>query len=148
MTVFLFFILVAAGAALVVQNIIMMQMSVRASTILIVLLMNSAVGLVLLSALLIARTGFGGIRELVSGFQPWAILPGLLGTFFVFASLLGYQRVGAAATVSILVASQLLLGLTVDLARTGSPSPVTHLPSLVGAALLVLGAYLVVSRSI
>jgi hypothetical protein len=40
--------------------------------------------------------------------------PGLLGSFFVFASISGYQNVGAATTIAVLVASQLIGGLVMD----------------------------------
>ncbi len=45
------------------------------------------------------------------------LLPGLLGSLFVFAGILGYQKLGAAATISILVASQLCMGLLADVYR-------------------------------
>ena len=91
MNALLFGLLAAGGAALVVQNMVMTQISGRVSTVLIVLLLNSAVGLVLLSALLALRKGAGGFRELAAAFGPQALLPGILGSFFVFASLMGYQ---------------------------------------------------------
>jgi transporter family-2 protein len=39
----------------------------------------------------------------------------LLGSFFVFASISGYQNVGAATTIAVLVASQLVGGLAMDI---------------------------------
>jgi transporter family-2 protein len=42
----------------------------------------------------------------------------LLGSFFVFASISGYQNVGAATTIAVLVASQLIGGLVMDVLRS------------------------------
>lgn len=39
------------------------------------------------------------------------LIPGLLGSFFVFAGISGYQNVGAATIIAVLVASQLIGGL-------------------------------------
>ncbi len=39
------------------------------------------------------------------------------GVLFVFASISGYQNVGAATTIAVLVASQLVGGLIMDLVR-------------------------------
>ena len=94
--------LVVAGAALVVQNVLMAKIAGAASSVLVALLMNSVVGGVVLSGLLLRKGGFG---EIVGAFRPWFLIPGLLGTFFVFASMTGYKILGAAPTIAILIAS-------------------------------------------
>jgi len=137
--------LVAAGAALVVQNLIMVRITGAASTVLITLVLNSSIGLVLLVGLLWWRNGAGFLTEITGLFRWWMVLPGILGSFFVFAGIMGYQRLGAAATISVLVASQLVLGLLVDHARSGAPLRDAAMPAL-GAVLLVLGAWLVARR--
>lgn len=142
----IFLLLITAGVALVAQNLLMAQMTASVSTVLITLVMNSAVGLLALSMLLVGRAGLSGVSEVIRAFHPWSILPGLLGSFFVFASIVGYQRLGAAATISILVASQLVFGLAIDIARSGPVTAQSHLPALIGAGLLISGAILVVSR--
>ena len=139
-----FALLIAAGGAIVAQNLLMTKISVSATTILIPLIMNSAVGLAALTLLLVWRAGAGGISEIMHTFRPWNVLPGLLGSFFVFVSILGYQRVGAAATVAIIVASQLGFGLVVDLFRSGNIGGLT----LAGAGLLLTGAGIVAFRGI
>ncbi|MBF8766194.1 DMT family transporter [Pseudomonas putida] len=85
-------LLIAAGAAIVAQNLLMVQISGGASSPLVALLINSAVGFVLLFMLLVGRSGPAGIIETLSGLRLWHVLPGLLGSLFVFASLQGYQR--------------------------------------------------------
>ena len=59
----------------------------------------------------------------------------------------GLPKLGAAATISIPVASQLCMGLLVDVYRAGPAALRENLPALFGALLLVAGAYLVAKRS-
>jgi bacterial/archaeal transporter family-2 protein len=140
-------ILSAAGIAVVMQNILMVRITESVSTVLITLVINSSMGLALLLAALLLRSGINGIAEAVSAVRPWAILPGLLGSFFVFAGIIGYQKVGAAATVAVLVASQLIAGLLVDAYKADTfYAPRISAPSLLGVAFLVLGAVLIAHR--
>ena len=109
--------LVAAGVGLVLQNTLMVRITQSASTILIAMLLNSLVGIVIFVTLLLLRQGAAGFQELALSVKWWTLIPGLLGSFFVFASISGYQNVGAATTIAVLVASQLVGGLIMDLIR-------------------------------
>lgn len=135
-------LLVAAGAALVAQNLLMVQISSGASTVLIALLLNSAVGFFILLALLLGRSGLAEVGEAFGALRYWSVLPGMLGSFIVFASVFGYQRMGAATTIAVLIASQLVVGLAVDGVRSGSAG----LSSVIGAVMLLGGAWLVAAR--
>lgn len=110
--------LIAAGIGLVVQNTLMVRITQTSSTILIAMLLNSLVGIVLFVSILWFKQGMAGFGELVSSVRWWTLIPGLLGSFFVFASISGYQNVGAATTIAVLVASQLIGGLMLDSWRT------------------------------
>lgn len=114
-------LLIAAGMGLVVQNLLMVRITESVSTILITLVINSSVGLLLLVGLLLAKNGLGAVAEVTGAARWWMLLPGLLGSLFVFAGILGYQKLGAAATISILVASQLCMGLLADVYRAEWP---------------------------
>ncbi|EOK4617747.1 DMT family transporter, partial [Shigella sonnei] len=117
------------------------------STILIAMLLNSLVGIVLFVSILWFKQGMAGFGELVSSVRWWTLIPGLLGSFFVFASISGYQNVGAATTIAVLVASQLIGGLMLDIFRShGVPLRALFGP-ICGAILLVVGAWLVARRS-
>lgn len=140
-------LLVAAGAALVAQNLLMTKIAGTASTVLVALLMNAAVGLVLLSALLLRKSGLSGFGEIAGIFRFWFVIPGVLGTFFVFSSIIGYQNVGAAPTIAMLVASQLVFGLAWDLSRMDEITFQGAVTSAVGAGLLICGAFIVVSKA-
>ncbi len=68
----------------------------------------------------LSRRGFrraGRQRALVD------VIPGL-GSFFVFASISGYQNVNAATTIAVLVASQLIGGLALGYLRVATASRV------------------------
>ena len=109
--------LIAAGIGLVVQNTLMVRITQSASTILIAMLLNSLVGIVIFVTILLLKHGAAGIQELAVSVKWWTLIPGLLGSFFVFASISGYQNVGAATTIAVLIASQLIGGLVMDLLR-------------------------------
>lgn len=138
--------LIAAGVGLVVQNILMVRITQSASTILIAMLLNSLVGITIFITLLLLRHGIAGFQELASSIKWWTLIPGLLGSFFVFASISGYQSVGAATTIALLVASQLVGGLVMDLLHAHNLSWRALSGPLFGAVMLVAGAWLVARR--
>lgn len=144
---FTILLLVAAGISLVAQNLLMVRMTEAASTVLITLVINSGVGLALLLLLLLGRSGISGITEALGTIRPWSLLPGLLGSFFVFAGIVGYQRLGAASTIAVLVSSQLVAGLIIDASRSTSPGFQSHALAILGGVLLIAGAFLVVRRT-
>ncbi|MBW6087804.1 DMT family transporter [Escherichia coli] len=67
--------------------------------------------------------------------------------FFVFASISGYQNVGAATTIAVLVASQLIGGLVLDIFRSHGVPLRALIGPICGAILLVVGARLVARRT-
>ena len=137
--------LVAAGIGLVVQNTLMVRIT-QSSTILIAMLLNSLVGIVLFVSILLLKQGFAGFSELASTIRWWTLIPGLLGSFFVFASISGYQNVGAATTIAVLVASQLIGGLIMDVLRSNGIPLRALIGPVCGAVMLVVGAWLVARR--
>ena len=138
--------LVAAGIGLVIQNTLMVRITQSSSTILIAMLLNSLVGIVLFVAILLIKQGVGGFQELVASVKWWTLIPGLLGSFFVFASISGYQNVGAATTIAVLIASQLIGGLVMDVVKSEGVALRALIGPVCGAVLLVIGAWLVARR--
>lgn len=138
--------LVAAGIGLVIQNTLMVRITQSSSTILIAMLLNSLVGIVLFVAILLIKQGVGGFQELVASVKWWTLIPGLLGSFFVFASISGYQNVGAATTIAVLIASQLIGGLVMDVVKSEGVALRALVGPVCGAVLLVIGAWLVARR--
>ncbi|MFP8353663.1 DMT family transporter [Klebsiella aerogenes] len=138
--------LIAAGVGLVLQNTLMVRITQSASTILIAMLLNSLVGILLFVTILLLRHGAAGFQELALNVKWWTLIPGLLGSFFVFASISGYQNVGAATTIAVLVASQLVGGLVIDLIRAQGVPIRALIGPVCGAVMLVVGAWLVARR--
>ncbi|ELJ2158984.1 DMT family transporter [Salmonella enterica] len=138
--------LIAVGVGLVVQNSIMVRITQTSSSILIAMLLNSLVGIVLFVTILWFKQGAAGFGELFVSVRWWTLIPGLLGSFFVFASISGYQNVGAATTIAVLVASQLIGGLALDLARSHGVTLRAMVGPAFGALLLVIGAWLIAKR--
>lgn len=137
--------LVAAGIGLVVQNTLMVRIT-QSSSILIAMLLNSLVGIVLFVSILLLKQGVAGFSELAATVRWWTLIPGLLGSFFVFASISGYQNVGAATTTAVLVASQLIGGLVLDVLRSQGIPLRALIGPVCGAVMLVVGAWLVARR--
>lgn len=138
--------LVAAGIGLVIQNTLMVRITQSASTILVAMLLNSLVGIVLFVSILLIKYGLAGVNELIATVKWWTLLPGLLGSFFVFASISGYQYVGAATTIAVLVASQLIGGLVMDVMRSQGVPWRALVGPVCGAVMLIVGAWLVAKR--
>lgn len=132
-------LLIAGGAGLVLQNALMLQIRAVSGSFWIALWLNSAVGLVCLTWLVWVREEQQPLANLCAQPSWWYVLPGLLGTLFVFASLQGFAHFGAAITVASLVASQLVAGLVFDTWSGDGPA----LRNLIGAGLLIAGAALV-----
>lgn len=139
-------LLIAAGIGLVVQNTLMVRITQTSSTILIAMLLNSLVGIVLFVSILWFKQGMAGFGELVSSVRWWTLIR-LAGIVFVFASISGYQNVGAATTIAVLVASQLIGGLVLDIFRSHGVPLRALIGPICGAILLVVGARLVARRS-
>jgi len=100
-----------------------------------------ALGVLILS--LSPRLGFqlAVVREV-----PWVLLGGVAGLLLVTGIAVAVAGLGLASTLAVVTGVQLLVGFSLEasgiLGRTIPLDPVR----LIGAALLVAGAYLVVSR--
>ena len=75
---------------------------------------------------------------------PWVWIGGLLGSFYVLASIVLTPRLGAATTVGLVLAGQVAASIAIDhfgLLRV--PVQEATLPRLLGALLIVAGVVLV-----
>lgn len=132
-------LLFAGGAGLVLQNALMLQIRAISGSFWMALWLNSAAGFVFLTWFVWVREGIQPMANLWTHPNWWYMLPGLLGTLFVFAGLQGFAHFGAAITVASLVASQLVVGLAFDVLSGDSLS----IRNVAGAGLLIAGAALV-----
>lgn len=137
-------LLTFAALALVVQNLVMVKITSQSSSPLIAMASNAIVGNIILVVLLTWRIGPSALPQLGTSLSGWGLIPGVLGTFFVFSSIYGYQSLGPTLAATTLVAGQVIFGLLAD-SITGK-SDILNVKTLLGLGLLILGAALVLSR--
>ena len=108
---------------------------------------STCVQLVLSFAILVvARTGVGGLGGAFRT-PAWMWLGGVMGATVVFAITFAQPRIGATATIGILIAGQLVMGAVIDrygffgVERIG-----ISLPRAAGIVLLGIGAALSLVR--
>ena len=89
-----FIILVAADISLVIQNLVMVKVTEKVCTVTITLLLNSISGLLILLTILCVKNGMSGLNETIKNISPMTLVPGALGSFFVFSGVLGYKHLG------------------------------------------------------
>ena len=84
------------------------------------------------------------LGEAVARAPGWAWVGGLLGALYVLATIVVIPRLGAATTVGLILAGQMLASIVIDhfgLIRV--PVRELNIPRLVGAVLIVIGVALV-----
>jgi bacterial/archaeal transporter family-2 protein len=137
---------VLAGLAGSVQVAVMGRFGGRIGT-LEALTFSTCVQLVLsLGILLVARTGVGG---LAGAFRTpaWMWLGGVMGATVVFAITFAQPRIGATATIGILIAGQLVMGAVIDrYGLFGVERIDISVPRAAGIVLLGIGAALSLVR--
>jgi hypothetical protein len=84
----------AGGASLALQYAVMLAVTERGVGVTSALLINSVIGLIVLGGIETYRGGPQFVIEIVARARLWFVVPGLLGTFFVFAGLLWLQASG------------------------------------------------------
>jgi transporter family-2 protein len=99
-----------------------------------------------IAILLVARLGPGGLGGAFRA-PPWMWLGGLMGLTVVFTITFAQPRIGATATIGILIAGQLLMGAVIDrFGLFGVDQIGISWPRAVGIGLLGLGAALSLVR--
>ena len=133
-----------AGTAITIQFAVNAELRKAAGGPVSAAALSFLVGTVVLFAIVaIARQTPQSFSSL-SAAPWWAWVGGLLGAFFVVSSVVLTPRLGAAATFGFIIAGQMITSIILDqFGLLQLPvQPATAL-RLVGAALVVSGAYLV-----
>jgi transporter family-2 protein len=102
--------------------------------------------LIICSIVLVARQGFGGV---VAGFRepPWLWLNAAMGAIVVLTITFTAPRIGTFATIGLLIAGQLAMGVVIDaFGLFGLQKIPLNAARLVGLVLLAGGALLVLKR--
>jgi len=137
-------IMMCAGAAVALQPSINAKLAEKTG-LLESACISFAVGTV---ALLLVVLGSGrwtmkGLSETVW----WEWTGGLLGAFFVTATILIVPRIGTTATMAAAIAAQLITALVLDHFRLfGFGGAQIDLKRSMGAFLLIIGAWLIIRR--
>jgi bacterial/archaeal transporter family-2 protein len=93
-------------------------------------------------ALLVADRGLGGFADAARA-PKWLWLGGVMGLFIVFTITFVAPRLGATATIGILIAGQLAMGVVIDRwGLFGLERISISWPRLLGVVLLAVGAAL------
>jgi transporter family-2 protein len=99
-----------------------------------------------IALLLVARGGFGGLHHLTRT-PVWMWIGGLMGLTVVTAITFAQPRIGATATIGILIAGQLVMGALIDRFGLFGVDQISLSPArLIGIALLGIGAGLSLVR--
>jgi bacterial/archaeal transporter family-2 protein len=99
-----------------------------------------------LAILLVARLGTGGLAGAFRA-PPWMWLGGVMGLTVVFAITYAQPRIGATATIGILIAGQLVMGAVIDrFGLFGVDQIGVSWPRALGIGLLGVGAALSLVR--
>ena len=137
---------VLAGLAGSVQVAVMGRFGARIG-VLEALAFATGVQLVLaLSILLVARVGTGGLGGAFRA-PPWMWAGGVMGLIVVGTITFAQPRIGATATIGILIAGQLVMGAVIDrFGLFGVDQIAISWPRVLGIALLGAGAALSLSK--
>jgi transporter family-2 protein len=99
-----------------------------------------------LAILLVARTGVGGLGGAFRT-PAWMWLGGVMGLTVVLAITFAQPRIGATATIGILIAGQLVMGALIDRFGLFGVDQIAISPArLAGIVLLGIGAALSLVR--
>jgi transporter family-2 protein len=102
--------------------------------------------LLAVTILLISRQGTGRLGSALH-VPPWMWLGGLMGLVVVFSITFAQPRIGASATIGILIAGQLVAGAAIDRFGWFGVDQIALSPGrLAGIALLAAGAALSLTR--
>jgi transporter family-2 protein len=102
--------------------------------------------LIVTALVLVTRQGFGGVA---SGLRepPWLWLNGVMGAIVVTTITFTAPRIGTFATIGLLIAGQLAMGVVIDaLGLFGLEQIPVGWERIVGLVLLAGGAMLVLQR--
>ena len=103
-------------------------------------LVSSATLLVVSQLLRLPAPRVGGILVL----PPLTLTGGVIGAFVVLAALMAAPRLGAATTVALFIAGQLVMSLVIDhFGLLGVPEHALDLKRVLGVLLLVAGVVLI-----
>jgi transporter family-2 protein len=137
---------VLAGLAGSVQVAVMGRFGGRIGVVEALVFATSIQLVLAVAILLVARLGTGGLGGAFRA-PAWMWAGGLMGLVVVLTITFAQPRIGATATIGILIAGQLVMGAVIDrFGLFGVDEIAITWPRLLGIALLAAGAALSLSK--
>jgi transporter family-2 protein len=132
------------GAGISMQPLLNAQVATRAGHPVYGALISVFVSTCLMVVLVVlGRLPAPSFRDLAAG--PWWMwIGGIIGALYVLAALMATPRLGAATTVAIFIAGQLIASIILDhFGLLGVPVHPIDLPRLIGVAMLIGGVVMI-----
>lgn len=140
------FIVIAliAGATIPMQGSVNNKLADVLDTPILAAFVSFVVGTVsLLIFVVVSGTGFGNLTSIRNA-PPIALVGGVLGAFFVTASVMLIPKLGVALTFSLIVAGQMVFTLIIDhFGLLGVPVREVSIARILGIALITAGVVLI-----
>ena len=148
MTRLVLFLLVAlSGAGLTLQMAWNARLRTGTGSPILATLISVLVSLISLLVVWASGTAERGSIPPFNSLPKWAWLGGVLGVFYLVASLIAIPRLGAAAVFSLVIAGQMITAVVLDATGAfGVPQISVSTSRLLGAALLLIGVILIQKR--
>ena len=135
-----------AGIATSIQVAVLARLGTRIGLLGTIAFSSSTSALLALTILLVVHRGLGRIGDALRQ-PPWLWLGGVLGIGVLLVITFAGARLGTAATVSLLIAGQLAMGVVIDrFGLFGGERIALNWPRAVGVVLLGAGAALSLRR--
>jgi transporter family-2 protein len=146
MSAFAAFLALLAGLAGSVQIAIMGRLGQRVGSFEALAWASLLSAALALAVLFAVRQSLDGITESARQ-PPWLWLGAVMGTFIVFTITFAGPRIGTTATIGILIAGQLAMGVVIDrYGLFGLDRIPLNTPRTIGIALLAAGAALTLKK--
>jgi transporter family-2 protein len=133
-----------AGLALPIQFSIMnAQLRIFSRIPLVAATISFIVGAITLFTISLFKAGFSFNKGIASA--PWWVWTGgVLGAFYVLATIILIPRIGAGTTVALVLAGQIVASVLIDhFGLINVPIHLLSLPRILGAILVIIGVVLI-----
>ncbi|GAB2534615.1 DMT family transporter [Rufibacter soli] len=133
-----------AGVAVAIQAGVNSELKLAVGNPIITALFSFCIGTLILGTVVLVsyRQEFPSLQQM-QGISAWKWTGGLLGVLYVTAVILAAPRIGAANTLGIIVAGQLLMAIVLDhFGWLGFPVQPINWSKVLGVVLLLAGVFL------
>ncbi|PGK38369.1 hypothetical protein CN907_14755 [Bacillus anthracis] len=132
-----------AGLALPIQFSINAQLRTVVGSPLVAATISFIVGAITLFTISLFKAGFSFNKGIASA--PWWVWTGgVLGAFYVLATIILIPRIGAGTTVALVLAGQIVASVLIDhFGLINVPIHLLSLPRILGAILVIIGVVLI-----